>query len=593
VTSCANNPKPIKKQVVVSELKPTITADENALSILNKAQQLPTQQAVLQLTLASEKFIQEAQYAKALWLATKTMQLTDNKDNLYRLSLVKAQSLYLLAQYDLALNAINEAHAYANENQIIRWVDDYKTLAKIQLARGLPAKSLIADLHAFSLNEQANEDDIWQLWQHFSQLTPWQQSEIKVASPPYSTGWLKLIKIANQFGDNSARFKRYVITWQQQFPAHPANQIVEKIIQQNEQVTPITIKNIAILLPLTGKQHAAGIAAQQGILAAYQHNKNQQLYFFDTTTLDWEGLPTQFTDLNIDVVIGPLLKQNVHAFINLDTVSIPSLLLNIPDNYLLKAHQFAISMRPEEEAVQAADRLSQKSYQHPVLLSNNDALSHRIAQSFAQQWQKNTTKLPEVYYINSGKQMQKDVQASLDVDSSKKRIAQLKSRLKATIKAESRNRRDTDMIYLVSNAKVTRLLKPYIDVNISPFAKLIPVYASSKSHSAKDELQATRDLAGLTFTEMPLLLTSKAQDKTLAKLNQQLWPQRSDSLHGIFALGFDSLALTEKITLMKNAPYIYHYGQTGTLQLRANNILMRSLLWGKYSHTRVQAIAME
>jgi len=593
VTGCANPPKPVKKTVIVNQAQQTIQSDETALSLLHKALQLSPQQAILHLVLASKKYQQENDYQKSLWLAAKTMTLTNNIDNLYQLAIIKAQNLYLLAQYDLALQAIEQAEEYAKKNNIIHGFDLYKTLADIQLARGLPAKSLIADLYAFNLNEQATTEDVWQLWQTFTQLTSWQQNKIKKVLPPYSQGWLKLIKLANQFGDNSTRFQRYLMTWQHQYPTHPANQIIEKIRQQNAQLSPLTLNNIAILLPLSGKQHVAGIAAQQGILAAYKNNKQQQLYFFDTSTVNWDNLPVRLDELNIDMIIGPLLKHNVNKFLSIDTRTTPSLLLNISDNYTLKPHQFAVSMRPEEEAIQAADTLSQKAYQHPMLLSHKNPLSQRITQSFKQQWQKNTNQLPEIYYINSGKQMQQDVQESLDVTSSKKRIAQLKSRLKATIKAEPRNRRDTDMIYLVSNEKVTRLLKPYIDVNISPFAKLIPVYASSKSHSAKDEQQAARDLSGLIFSEIPLLLKSNQQNKALTQLTKQLWPQRSDSLHGIFALGFDSLALIQKITLMKEAPYIFHYGQIGILQLTPTNILTRSLIWGKYNHTRVQAIDME
>ena len=46
--------------------------------------------------------------------------------------------------------------------------------------------------------------------------------------------------------------------------------------------------------------------------------------------------------------------------------------------------------------------------------------------------------------------------------------------LKYSIKSELRNRRDIDMIYVVGLPLETKLLKPYIDVNISPFADIIP-----------------------------------------------------------------------------------------------------------------------
>ena len=590
--SCAQSPKPIKKQPISTQSIPAIEQGQSIQYLLQQAKGAQTEKAIILLILAGEKYIQKQQYTAALWLAQQTLAITNNNTEQYRLNVIKAQSLLALQQYDLALSAIKTAAIIAEQHQITRLLSDYQTLANIQTARGLLAKALIAKLHAFALNSTASEENILQLWQDFSQLSAWQQSIIKSAKPPYGQGWLALISYANHYGDNIERFQRYLLTWQRQFPNHPANQIIAYIVQSTQQLVAPAISTVTVMLPLTGKQQAAGLAAQQGLLAAYANNKTQVINFIDTNTLDWQTLEEILITSNTDFVIGPLLKQNVEQYLALELSALPTLLLNIPDNTTLKAQQFAISMRPEDEAIQAADVLSQKSYQHPMLLSNNDALSRRIAQSFIKQWQKNTGKSPEVYFINPGKRMQKDVQASLDVDLSKDRIKKLKSRLKPTIKAEARNRRDIDMIYLVSNAKLTRLLKPYIDVNISPFADLVPIYASSRSHSVRAEKQAMRDLSGLTFSELPFLLASQEQNKQLAQLHKKLWPQRSDSLQSIFALGFDSFFLMNKVSLMKKAPYIHHFGQTGILKLNRNNILSRTLIWGKYRANRVRAIAM-
>ena len=41
------------------------------------------------------------------------------------------------------------------------------------------------------------------------------------------------------------------------------------------------------------------------------------------------------------------------------------------------------------------------------------------------------------------------------------------------------------MIYIVGSPTQTRVLKPYVDVSISPFADTIQMFASSRSHSIK------------------------------------------------------------------------------------------------------------
>jgi len=100
-------------------------------------------------------------------------------------------------------------------------------------------------------------------------------------------------------------------------------------------------------------------------------------------------------------------------------------------------------------------------------------------------------------------------------------------------------------------------------------------------------------LNDLVFTEMPWLLTSKQQNVQLASLSRTLWPSRSDSLQRIFAMGFDSLNLVDKLPAMKQRPYVRHYGQTGILKLDRNNTLIRSLIWGVYQKDKVSEIAMD
>jgi outer membrane PBP1 activator LpoA protein len=259
----------------------------------------------------------------------------------------------------------------------------------------------------------------------------------------------------------------------------------------------------------------------------------------------------------------------------------------------LKPYQVALSMRPEDEAIQAATTLSRQHDKQPIILSHHDKASRRIAKSFSQLWQHSTGQQPETVFFNNDEKMQSQLKASLGVDLSQQRTKELDRRIKYSIKSELRNRRDIDMIYIVGLPLETKLLKPYIDVNISPFADIIPVYASSRSHSAKSDRSDNRDLSGLTFTEMPWQLASKQQNAALVAEAKKLWPNRSDSLQTIFAMGFDSLSLVDKISSMKNKTYVRHYGQTGILQLGDDNILKRSLIWGKYSRNKVQEIAID
>ncbi len=667
LSSCAtksSNKKVIKKTEQTIEPKRIENTQISVQQLLVKSKNLPLVEAIPVLVEASELYIQEQNYIKALWLANKTLplistdlttdsltnnNLTHNQVNTLannkllslRLVLVKVESLLALTPTNISSPSKTESSNIALSYQLLLQQQNiiklnkttvinqpykkayYQLLSKVAMSKNLPIISTDADLRAFALNQQASIEDIELLWKKMMSLSKWQLDQVNKQQAPFVKGWQKLLSYAHQFGDNQKQLSRYLSQWQREYPTHPARIIAKQLA--NIELKHIVINNIAIILPLTGNQKLAGNTALQGILAAYKNNQAKTLHFIDANTVDWSTLNTQLVNLNIDYVIGPLLKANVDAYLSqtnsqenshannqataqtdvqtnaqvstqlepLLASKIPTLFLNLPSNGTLQPYQSALSMHPEDEASQAASTLGLANYQHPLVISHQDKVSKRIAHAFAKQWLKTTGKNVDIVYFDKGKQMQSKVKTGLDVDSSQARIKELKSRLKQTIKAESRNRRDVDMIYVVGSAQQTRLVKPYIDVNTSPFAQVIPVFASSRSHSISGDNSANRDLTGLTFTEIPWLLPSDLQNKPLAKLSRTLWPKRSDSLQKIFAMGFDSYALIEKITLMQQAPYIRHFGQTGVLKLNNNNILTRSLIWGRYQNSRVQHIAMD
>ena len=595
-----------KTKVAVTQTAEEKLALAQTLNNLTPTPSLSQQISEL-LVESSELFLQQEDFSKALWLANKTTELVkENHAYTYRLLLVKIKSLQELDHHNAAdtqLKLTRELVSYVNSESPSTLLklsyEYYNSLQKSLEVKQLPVKALAANLMAFSLNNNSTEQDILLLWHKLESLNQWQLAQLIKADPPAIKGWHQLLSYSHQFGVNSEQFFDYLSIWEQNYPTHPAMLIVKQLKNTTLLVNPI--QNIAVLLPLSGAQKSAGLAAQQGILAAYKNDSANKVYFIDTNTVDWTTLATQFTESSIDHVIGPLLKANVETYLDLSEqqieLQIPSLFLNLPSNKALRSYQTVLSMRPEDEAIQAASTLSQQNYKAPIVLSHQDRVSKRLATAFSQQWEILTGNVVDIVYFNQGKQMQASLKEALDVNASQTRIKQLQSRLKHNIKAESRNRRDIDMIYLIGSAAQTRLIKPYIDVNTSPFATIIPVFASSRSHSNFDYNHnnngSTNDLQGLTFTQMPWLLASKQQNKDLAQLSHQIWPKRTDSLSRIFAMGYDSYNLLNKVTLMQQAPYIRHFGQTGVLKLNSSNVLTRSLIWGRYQNDMVTQIVMD
>jgi len=595
LTNCANQQKaPLIKTTprTTLEEKDTATSTISAQQYLLKAAHIAPKQAIPLLIKASAAFLDEENYLKSLWVANQVSTLLENPAQHYQVAILKADSLVQLSEIEQANKQLQQAELHNEKNGIKHSLRYFQLQATVQKQRKLIISSLDASLRAFSMNVNVSDEDTLIIWHELSRLSQWQLQQLVSLKPPHIGGWQQILNYGFQFGHEQQRFHRYLTQWQRKYPTHPGNFIIDKIKKKSTLITT-QIDNIAVILPLSGKQESAGVVAQQGILAAYNNDSNVTLHFIDANKVDMATLPATFQENNIDYVIGPLLKDHVHSYLNIPDNKTPTLLLNIATDVPMQANHVALSMRREDEAIQAATTLSKQKFEYPIVFSLNDNVSQRIAKSFALQWYLITNKQPEIVYFDRNADMQKILKEGLDVGESQNRIKRIESRIRQNIETESRNRRDIDMIYLVGSPTATRLLKPYIDVNISTYSSLIPIFASSLSHSGKVDASDRKDLAGLTFTEMPWLLSSKYQNKNLEQLSHKLWPERSDSLQRIFAMGFDSFHLVKKISAMKVEPYIRHFGQTGILKLDTKNMLTRSLLWGRYLQGEVQEIDID
>lgn len=596
IISCSapNNQQPVNKINNKQEkvIKPTDESMVSTKQLLKKAQKAQPNQANALLIQASKTYLLEEKPNKALWLANQLLQQNQNSEQRYQLFIVSAQAHINKKQWAESESYLQAATTLAQAKQITHIYEYYFALHKIAQQKQQTVAALHAYLHMFALDKNANEIMLESIWGNLSNLSIWQTKQLSTLNAPYTEGWLALNNTANQYGGTD-EFQVKINRWQSDFATHPAQFIAQKIQEEEVNNEAFAIEHVAIILPLTGKQAKAGLAAQQGIVAAYNNSPTIELNFIDSNTADFTQLNQTLITNNIDFVIGPLLKSNVVHYINHIDNNIPTLFLNIPNKQQLKEHQFALSMRPEDEAVQAATVLSQQNFINPMILYNNDAISIRTAETFAKQWQLLTKHSPEMVKLAQGREMQKKLTEVLAVEQSKERIKLLSTLFDENIKTEKRSRRDIDMFYLVGNTQQIRLLKPYIDVNTSTFADTVPIFASSKSHSLLKDKSTYNDLKGLTFTQIPWLLPSNQQNKSLANLSKKIWPKRSDSLQSIFAMGYDSFQLINTLPKMQKHHYIRHYGQTGTLKLNQNNIITRSLLWGKYSAKGVSEIVME
>lgn len=610
--------------------------------MVDKAKQENTEQATILLLQASALYLKEQKLEKSLYISHQLskLPLTRSQKNFNELNL--AQGLYELGFADLAQTKLTEVKRDIPSQRQLRLT------AQINVQRGLLVEGIISYLNYYQQYPTTDITEIDYLNSIFAKLKPWQLAHLNKRQAFELDGWLALTNTISTHGTDEVALADNLSQWSVAYPEHPANVLVDdyknKSLAANNQ---IIISKVSVLIPLSGREAILGKTLQAGILAAYGNNQSQQITFIDTNSKPMVEIIAKLNESQPDFVIGPLLKnhvdeyltytnstideylttqdtpteistvqtetldleqnntlnssmngienQNLHSDMNavITNYDWPTLLLNLPENGMLAEHHYAFSMLPEDEATQAAFSLSKKGFKQGLILSQNSAIGKRMANSFAQQWHLQTGFTPTVVYYPNGKKMQSAVKGGLDVNLSDERIKALRNMVQNNVKAESRNRRDIDFIYLFGTPDQAKLLKPYIDVNTSPFAQTIPIYASSRSNSDATDRNSRRDLTGLTFTEIPWLLTGKENSPQLSIEAKQIWPNRSSALERIYAMGIDSWNLSAKAKKMQLLPLLKHQGETGVLQMNDSRVISRSFYWGRYRSSRIQHVEMD
>lgn len=325
------------------------------------------------------------------------------------------------------------------------------------------------------------------------------------------------------------------------------------------------------------------------------------LLFFDTNELSMREIAQKLQEQNIDFIIGPLLKPNLEKFLPL-VEDIPVLMLNaLPSKKVISRSKkptlqgsslhYSFALSPESEAEQAAELIFQNKHKKPLIIAPSSNFGQRVASAFEMRWN-NLNNKPQTQFSSSVKSYPAEthyftkksdfpsfIDNILQTNKSKERINQIKTIIAKPIKTEIRSRRDVDAIYLVSDRSELILLKPFISVSISPFAKLIPLYGSSRSHDIDLTNQQNKELSNLIFSDVAFLMNDENQ---INQQVQKVWPKQRFSTLRLFALGYDSFNLIEQLKQLQVINGYSFQGLTGELTLDKSNTLNAKLQWAKY-----------
>ncbi|MBY5992108.1 penicillin-binding protein activator [Ferrimonas balearica] len=432
--------------------------------------------------------------------------------------------------------------------------------------------------------QESNYDALWLALSRVDEETlKAQQSQSR---EPQWRGWLELAWLAQHFAVQPSSLLGELARWQQANPSHPAAQRLPVNLERALSVQPYRPHQVAVLLPLSGRIANQARAIQDGLLANLLANQEErQVRFYDTGEMDAGQAYQQALEDGAEFIIGPLLKPNLDKVLALYDGQVPLLALNSreaespeqPDLYFF-------SLDPEAEAAQAARKMWQQGHRHPMVLAAGSAIGKRMAERFVEEWQTLSDEDAEVHYFSTNATMRETVQSAMHVDQSQARIQEMKGIFGPRTQADFRSRRDVDALYLVANGDEVRLLKPFVDVSLAVFADPLALYASSRAHVALAG-QQSQELDGLALSDMPWLINDNAQRRQA----ETLWPERQQALMRLYAMGYDSWSLIDRLAQMRVFTGYRVNGLSGQLTVTPDGDLDRELDWAKYRRGQLNA----
>lgn len=587
LASCAQSPQSSKP--VTAEQRPvqTETRTVSARQLYRLAENYQAEPQHYHLLKAARQAIAEQDFLLALAICETLKQSPypairqQNQLPLLQAYLATAQqaSLRLLLE-----NPVLNAVAKADQTAFIWLAARYNT----EQGRYLAAARQLLALNQLALPTLDLGEYQQLLWRNLSRLNDSQLESLRLNAAQADLAWLNLAQLSRRYLGQPDMLQQAYADWQRRYANVVSVQNLPDAIVQLFSLTPYQPKKIAVILPLQGRFRQHAEAVQFGILAA-AGSTDTELVFIDSQQ-SAAALHNQLSAMQVEFVIGPLLKEQVDSISGYADWRWPTLFLNTLDSSATPGpEQFYFALSMEDEASQMAQLFQQKNYLHPVVISSSTQTALRMQQHFSAEWQQLGHAAPTSLQFNNKQQLESLISGLLETDSSRERVKQISNLLPQKLEADPHSRLDIDAIYLLADPVQTQLFKPFIDVSVSETAPRLPVYASSRSHNTSLTSTDLRDLNGLTFTEIPWML-GEQNSIALRQQHQQLFPEQDEALQRLFAMGYDAYKLVGSLRQQQQLHSAVFQGLTGQLRLNSNGIIVRQLSWAAYRNNRLVAL---
>ncbi len=459
-----------------------------------------------------------------------------------------------------------------------------RTLGRAQLARGEPAPAVsnLVAAETAPMPEGRRGELSHAIW---DALRATGVANVKGTLPtaaPFAAGWVQLAELYATHSYDPQALATAIADWQSQHPAHPAQTllIAELLERAEEAAAPPT--KIALLLPLQGPLAGIGNAIRDGFIAmrfSGVMNPAPDIAVYDVNAANVVATTTAAVADGANFIVGPLDKGALDALLEAGEPPVPMLALNTaskpPD---ASSHLYQFGLRPEDEAIDAAERAWQDGRRRMIAMVPANELGQRLQEAFTQRWQAlGGTVVEEVRFQSSVSAYAAAVRQTFGLQQSEARAAALRRLLQRALITEPRRRDDVDGIMLSAPPVEARQILPQFRFL---GAENLPIYATSHIYSGSRNPGADQDLNGVMFGDSPWILGTG--DQSLKQVFWSHWRGNTSSLR-FFAFGTDAYRIIPYLGQMRSQAGMRVTGASGQLHIDAAGLVRRSLTWAIFA----------
>jgi len=430
---------------------------------------------------------------------------------------------------------------------------------------------------------ERNQDHLWQALMELPQEDLALESEMQTNDT--ARGWFILATLSKNNQTKLHQQLEVVENWAFNWPAHPASLRLPADLQLLKQLSQDQPRQLAILLPFSGRYADAARAIRDGILAAHYQNSSQEnhpiIKLYDTSKDDIDSLYDQALSEGAELVIGPLEKERIAQLLLRPELPVPTLTLNRINAELDSTPgMFQFGLAVEDEAEQVALQAWRDGHRSAMILVENSGQGQRSAASFREHWSRLGGEIVREQSYLEQKAYSQLIKDSMHISYSNDRRKRLARLIGKTLEFEPRRRKDIDFIFLYARPSQARQLKPTLAFH---YAGDLPVYATSKIYNGKVDSKMDRDLNNIRFTTLPWFFNKTLPEKHSI---EQLTGNNAN-YQSLYALGVDAYHLHPRLKQLELIKQAQFYGSTGKLRLDEKRKIHREQAWAQFAGGKV------